>query len=180
MDHLFMDSKPQEQESLQEERIVKVGNQKLSDDEPIEKPKASKKSQSSGKSFSADLEALFKTSISNEIVNKVQTATTKHNASKGNAKTDSNFVSGLDALIRQTVEESKVKVGVPTPESKKRVTFVVDKDKLGKLKTIAKKEKAYLKDIIGSLVAEYVVEYEENKGEVDFTIVSNKVKNKRS
>jgi hypothetical protein len=70
-------------------------------------------------------------------------------------------MSGLDALIRQTVEPNREEIKrAAVPKEKKRVTFVFDKKKLLKLKKIAKLEKAYLKDIIGGLISEYLDEYD--------------------
>ena len=53
-----------------------------------------------------------------------------------------------------------VEVNVPT---KKRVTFVFDKEKLAKLKEIARTEKAYLKDIIGDVVSRFIEKYEKEQ-----------------
>ena len=61
-------------------------------------------------------------------------------------------------MIRHTEDMEVVEVNVPT---KKRVTFVFDKEKLAKLKEIAKMEKAYLKDIIGDVVSSFIEKYEE-------------------
>jgi len=142
--------------------------------ETLEAPKAQKKKdkkRASTKSFSADLEALFKSSLTDTIVEQVEQATKDVKADQmqvvnkiGNKKKPI----GLDALIRQTVETSKVEVAAP--KTQKRVTFVFDKSKLLKLKSIAKLEKAYLKDIIGGLVSEYIDEYEEDKGDIDFNV----------
>lgn len=70
-------------------------------------------------------------------------------------------MNGLDALIRQTVESSMMEVEPAPALSKKRVTFVFDKQKLSRLKRIAKIERAYLKDIIGDLISEFIDDYEE-------------------
>ena len=41
--------------------------------------------------------------------------------------------------------------------------FVFDKEKLAKLKEIAKMEKAYLKDIIGDVVSNFIEKYEKEE-----------------
>ena len=72
---------------------------------------------------------------------------------------------GLDSLIRSTVEDSLMVIE-PTSNNK-RVSFVFDKSKLKKLKSIAKIKKAYLKDIIDEVVAEYLAEFESKHGNID-------------
>ncbi|MCB0703785.1 MAG: hypothetical protein KDC34_00685 [Saprospiraceae bacterium] len=61
--------------------------------------------------------------------------------------------SGLDSLIRQTVESSKVSVDYG---ARKRVTFLFEEDKLDQLKQVAREENKYLKDIISQIVSEYL------------------------
>ncbi len=64
-------------------------------------------------------------------------------------------LAGIDLLIKGTLEGSKRIVENVAPE-KKRVTFILDKEKLAKIKTIAKSEKAYIKDIFDRVVSEYL------------------------
>ena len=70
--------------------------------------------------------------------------------------------SGLDALIRQTIDiqalEKEEQSGI------KRLTVAVDRSKLEKLKTIARMENAYLKDLLVGLIDEYIEEYKQQKG----------------
>lgn len=70
-------------------------------------------------------------------------------------------LSGLDALIRQTIS---VREATPDDLAKKRLTVAVDKPKLEKLKTIARLENAFLKDILANLIDEYIEEYSGKKG----------------
>jgi len=70
---------------------------------------------------------------------------------------------GIDSLIRSTVEGSIMQI--ESTSNKKRVSFVFDKEKLKKLKTIAKLKKSYLKDVIDEVVADYLVKYELNSDE---------------
>lgn len=69
-------------------------------------------------------------------------------------------VSGLDALIRSTVQSQKV---VHEEHPTRRLTLVFDEEKLQKLREIARMEKTYLKDIIDEIVAEYIQSYEKRK-----------------
>lgn len=71
-------------------------------------------------------------------------------------------ISGLDALIRQTIDVQEIHTDEET--GKKRLTVAVDKTKLEKLKTIARLENAYMKDILVQLIDEYIREYTKEKG----------------
>jgi hypothetical protein len=70
--------------------------------------------------------------------------------------------SGLDALIRQTIDVQEI---VSDEQSgKKRLTVAVDRSKLEKLKVIARLENSYLKDLLVSLIDGYIEEYSQQKG----------------
>ncbi|HMQ62048.1 MAG TPA: hypothetical protein PKE06_15345 [Flavilitoribacter sp.] len=71
--------------------------------------------------------------------------------------------SSLDMLIRSTLEPASVDVKDPNT---RRVTFAFDPSKLEKLRTIARLEKAMLKDIIDDIVAEFIQDYEARKGKL--------------
>ena len=122
----------------------------------------------SSKSFTADLESLFQTVVKESVVEEKKKAARQKKRTLGTSHTDTGNLekgrrpmSGLDALIRTTVDPNKKEIQrAVVPKEKKRVTFVFDKKKLLKLKTIAKLEKAYLKDIIGGLISEYLEEYD--------------------
>ncbi len=137
------------------------------------KSKTGRKSKSS-KDFTADLDSLLQEALQESVEKHVSkkkkslpVAKTKRNPKRGRIK---RTLSGLDALIRQTVETSEIEVqegeyDVSKPR-KKRVTFSFDKEKVDKLKTIARKEKSYIKDIVNSIVSEYIDDYEKSKGNV--------------
>lgn len=124
----------------------------------------------SSKSFTANLESLFQTVVKESVAEEKQKAERKAKRTLGTSQSDTATpekprrpMSGLDALIRQTVEPNKEEIKrAAVPKEKKRVTFVFDKKKLLKLKKIAKLEKAYLKDIIGGLISEYLDEYNDD------------------
>ncbi|MBK6929617.1 MAG: hypothetical protein IPH12_01680 [Saprospirales bacterium] len=71
-------------------------------------------------------------------------------------------MSGLDTLIRQTIDVRELETDEET--GKKRLTVAVDKTKLEKLKVIARLENAYLKDIMVQLIDEYIQQYTRQKG----------------
>lgn len=69
-------------------------------------------------------------------------------------------LSGLDSLIRKTVEPKSMDL---LEKPTRRLTLTFDHQKLEKLKTIARLEKTYLKDIIDEIVGEFIEEYEQKK-----------------
>lgn len=71
-------------------------------------------------------------------------------------------LTGLDALIRQTIDVQEIASDEAT--GKRRLTVAVDKTKVEKLKTIARLENAYLKDLLVTLIDGYINEYTHQKG----------------
>jgi hypothetical protein len=65
---------------------------------------------------------------------------------------------GLDALLRSTIEPSKMRL---ENKSVRRLTISFDEEKLAKLKKIARKERTFLKDIIDEIVGEFLEAYDE-------------------
>jgi hypothetical protein len=119
------------------------------------------------KSFSSDLDALLQDALEESIHKYEARSTEKALNSKSKSKTKSTEQhteshSGLDALIRQTIDiqalEKEEQSGI------KRLTVAVDRSKLEKLKTIARMENAYLKDLLVGLIDEYIEEYKQQKG----------------
>jgi hypothetical protein len=68
---------------------------------------------------------------------------------------------GLDALIRQTIDVQEIMTDEAT--GKRRLTVAVDKTKIEKLKTIARLENAYMKDLLVGLIDEYINRYAQQK-----------------
>ncbi len=116
-------------------------------------------SKRSSKNFTSDLETLFERALSETIEEKVEKAQKKE--IRQTVKKRRRPLSGLDALIRKTGDMEYVEVNVP---NKKRVTFVIDKPKLERLKQIAKAKKLYLKDIIGEVMSKFIEKHE--RGEI--------------
>lgn len=141
-----------------------------------EKPHSKKddnKKSNAGKNFTTDLDSLFQETMRESVV--AQLSKKKDTSKKPkNKKADAPKAKkrrviprsgGLDSLIRSTVEDS-IMVIEPTSNNK-RVSFVFDKSKLKKLKSIAKIKKAHLKDIIDEVVAEYLAEFENKHGNIE-------------
>ena len=71
-------------------------------------------------------------------------------------------MSGLDALIRQTIDVQEI--ATDEASGKKRLTVTVDRSKLEKLKAIARLENSYMKDLLVTLIDGYIEEYTQQKG----------------
>ena len=116
---------------------------------------------SSSKSFASDLSSLFEESIVESVQEKVKSL--KEKPEQADKKKEKKRPTGLDVLIRRTVESSNVDI---EDGPKRRVTFLFDEDKLKRLKDIARSKKAYIKDIVGEIVSEFIEEYEEENGKI--------------
>ena len=133
--------------------------------------KDSSKRANAGKNFTMDLDSLFQEVVHESIEEQFELKKEKKKnknektESKPKAKTEKKKrrviprSGGIDSLIRSTVEGSIVQI--ESTSTKKRVSFVFDKEKLKKLKSIAKLKKAYLKDVIDEVVAEYLSKHDE-------------------
>ena len=129
------------------------------------KPQKKKTKRKPSKSFAADLDSLFSGTVSYTPEKKEKKKSTTEKEKAGDEKNKGPKVfSGLEALLRNTVDTARY--NQTEPSKVKRVTFTFDKEKLVRLKKIAKTQKSYLKDIIGKVVSEYIEEYEKDQGEV--------------
>ena len=119
------------------------------------------------KSFTSDLDSLFNDMMTEAIEEKVERIITdKEKPKRKRRVVSSKPLSGLDALFRRTIEKSEDEEEIKIERNIKRVSFTFHKDRLLKLKTIAKMEKSYLKDIISEVVSEYIDDYEKKTGAV--------------
>ena len=128
------------------------------------------KRASAGKNFTTDLDSLFQEVVHESIEEQFELKKEKEKKKKKNSKTESTPKAvkkkrrviprsgGIDSLIRSTIEGSIMQI--ESTSNKKRVSFVFDKEKLKKLKSIAKLKKSYLKDVIDEVVAEYLSKHE--------------------
>lgn len=126
-------------------------------EQPKKSPKV-QKDKTPSKDFSAELQS-FLTEAFEESFEKQMAAEAlpEEEKPKRKPRTRKKF-SGLDALIRSTIEPKPVE---PIPEKNtKRVTLVIDKEKLSKLKSIARAERTYIKDIIDDMVSDFISQYE--------------------
>ncbi|MFK7798997.1 MAG: hypothetical protein AB8E82_16205 [Aureispira sp.] len=127
--------------------------QKTKNTTPTSK-KGRSKSKTKRKSFSDNLERFFKDSLEgvlDGVVDGTVTDVKRSIVKKGNRK-----AIGLDLLIQRTTERVVEPEARKTNTATKRVTVVLDSEKLDELKRIAKEEKRRLHQIIGDLVNEYL------------------------
>jgi hypothetical protein len=127
------------------------------------------------KNFTTDLDSLLQEAMQESFEEQLQERETAAATGSGVAATKAQPfhqhvqrrkpLGGLDMLIRRTVEQGAVAEDPLTGTRRLTVTF--DKEKLNKLKIIARMEKAYLKDILGDIVEEYIRRYENQKGHVE-------------
>ncbi len=146
------------------ERVIFIEEEEVrnSDDEAKEK----RKRASSRKNFISDLDSLLSHALEDAFESTKTEPEQKNTQTKATkpwrTKTPKKTLSGLDALIRQTVRASKVEVN--RHGKVRRVTFTFHEEHLEKLKKIAQQEKVYLKDIVQEIVQEFIREYEQKKG----------------
>lgn len=133
----------------------------------VGKPGASK--STSRKNFTTDLDSLLQEAMQESFEEQIQEKEATSSANKAQPFHQQTHrrkpLSGLDMLIRRTVERGDVEEDQVT--GTRRLTVSFDKEKLNKLKVIARMEKAYLKDILGDIVEEYIRRYEKQKGSVE-------------
>jgi hypothetical protein len=126
-------------------------------DEAVVKPKAkSKKKKPAGKNFAQDIEGFLSDAFEESFERQLSAPKAKASTSARAKKRSRKPRSGLDLLIRNTVKPSTIKM---KGTSTRRVTLTFDEKKLEKLKSIARKEHLYLKDIINDIVSEFLESY---------------------
>jgi len=135
-------------------------------DEPQKrKSKAQKvkriKPRGNNKDFTSDLDTLLELALS-ESDNNYSEQQTEAKGSFKKTNKGRPAITGLDALIRQTVDVKMID-NTHSKKPTKRVTFSLDKEKLQRLKQIARIENAYLKDILSGLITDYIETFEGDK-----------------
>ena len=115
------------------------------------------------KSFMSDLDSLLQDALDESISSQNDPRSASVQAKSGAQQSVSdNVPHGLDVLIRQTINIQDIITDEAT--GKRRLTVAVDKTKLEKLKTIARLENSYLKDLLVELIDAYIQEYPAKKG----------------
>lgn len=158
-DSLFGD--PME-EQLPKEDEVRTGRPATDEHSVADDEEDGKKA--SGKTFTDSLQSFLSETFEASFERQMAEAE-KQKEAKPKARKPRRRRSGLDMLIRSTVEPSKVEIEEGDQPKRRRITLTFEPQKLEKLKSIAKVEKAMLKDIINDLVGEYIRQYETGKKE---------------
>lgn len=112
-----------------------------------------------GKKFSDDLQTFLQEAFDDSF--EKYTDPNYVQDDKSNKKRSLKPMAGLDAILRSTVDPKSMRLG---PGNTRRLTLVFDESKLNKLKSIARMERSYLKDIIDEIVESFIKEYEVKKG----------------
>lgn len=149
LESLFLDSR---------EEPLSKNSPLLLDTEPAKASRAPKTKTTSGKHFSDDLDFFFQETLRDSIQDELS------DRSRPKPKPKPRPKDGLDSLIRLTIETSQIELKYD--DTKKRVAFSFDQEKLEKLKQIARLERKMLKDVIARVVGDYIREYEKKKGEL--------------
>jgi hypothetical protein len=147
---------------------LKITNEDIAADlptAPTVSPVSNKKATL--KNFTSDLDALFRDAMTEAVEERV----TKIKRSVGieddpfeeSARAFKKPLSGLDALIRQTMDTSLAGM---EHAAVKRITLLFESAKIDKLKNIAKLERAFMKDLVQSVITEFIVDYEKRKGAI--------------
>lgn len=116
--------------------------------------------RSTGKKFADDMESFLQSAFEESFDRQMRQEQLSPAEEAQIRKRSHRPVSGLDALIRSTVQPQEVHL---EEHPKRRLTIVFDDQKLQKLREIARLEKTYLKNIIDEIVAEYIQTYEKKK-----------------
>jgi hypothetical protein len=142
---------PMEGNTLPVEGISLIGDQPIA---PLRR--------THGKKFSDDLQTFLQEAFDDSF-EKYLDPNYVHDDSS-NKKRSLKPMAGLDAILRSTVDPKTMRLG---PGNTRRLTLVFDENKLNKLKSIARMERSYLKDIIDEIVESFIHEYEVKKGHLD-------------
>ena len=123
----------------------------------------STKRKTSRKDFTTDLDSLLEEALQESFEEKMAQRAKEQKPDQTKYQNQARRpMTGLDVLIRRTVESGEVEND--RANGVKRLTVTFDKSKINKLKRIARLEKSYLKDILSELVEEYIQRYEDENG----------------
>jgi hypothetical protein len=112
------------------------------------------------KNFTSDLDSLFNEAFTEALEEKAGKLHRSSGMDDPFAPKQSEYkkpLSGLDALIRSTVDTSLM--GLEHAPIK-RFTIMFENKKIERLKNIAKQERAFVKDLVGDVLTEFINNYE--------------------
>ena len=113
------------------------------------------------KNFTSDLDSLFQDAFTEAIeenADKLRRDMDEDDPFNSKRNTYKKPLAGLDALIRETIDTSLV--GLEHAPIK-RFTIMFENKKIEQLKNIAKQERAFVKDLVGDVLTEFIKNYEQ-------------------
>lgn len=113
-------------------------------------------------SFKDALEAFFRDELADKVVQRAEEDAAEQ--PKRSQDRPRRPKGGIDSLIQGTIVKDQLELG--RKDSSERVTFVFDKDHVSKLKSIARLEKTYLKNIVTELILDFISTYESKHGQI--------------
>lgn len=116
--------------------------------------------KASGKDFSADLAAFLQEAFEESFEQQLGQQGEAPPAPKERPARSGKPASGLDALIRNTLEPAAVTID---PKATRRLVVTFREEQLQKLKSIARTEKTVLKKVINEIVEDYIRQYERER-----------------
>lgn len=114
------------------------------------------------KSFASELETVMQDDDREEAPESSAPSAALQGKSKSHEAIRRALFHGLDSLIRPTIDVQEM--DSDEQAGKKRLTVALEKVKLEKLKMIARMENSFMKDILISLINEYIDRYSRDKG----------------
>ena len=120
--------------------------------------------KASGKNFTDSLQSFLSETFEESFDRQLAESQKRKAAATPSSHRPKRRRSSLDMLIRSTVEPSKIEIDTSDRPKRRRITLTFEPQKLEKLRSIAKVERAILKDIINDIVGEYIRKYETEKG----------------
>ena len=112
------------------------------------------------KNFTSDLDSLFQeafTEAVEEKLDKMKRDSGLQDPFAADERAYKKPLSGLDALIRQTVDASLASLD---HAAVKRLTILFENQKIEKLKNIAKQERSFVKDLVSGVLSDFIENYE--------------------
>ena len=166
LDSLF-DTKDEEREMLNNspQSLSQVGSVSEEKKGDLEAVSSVVTRRAASKNFTSDLDSLFNDAFSEAVEERVE----KMRRSAGiddpfdepKMRSYKQPLSGLDALIRSTIDTSLAGLD---HAAIKRLTIMVESQKIDKLKSIAKLERSFVKDIVNGMLTEFINDYEKRTG----------------
>ena len=142
-----------------EDEVVEHYNQSPAvETETVETVYVTAKPKRGGKDFSADLGSAMQDAFVTTEDTYLSQEETNINLSDMSKKTMRKPLTGLDALLRRTIESSEL-----DNEMKRRIVLIIESGQFEKLKSIAREESTLLKDIIERSVNYFIDDYERRK-----------------